>query len=55
MSCDHCEAAVIDEVSVLPGVDTVAVDLVTSGSKCADAIDDFAIRAAIAEAGYEAT
>ena len=55
MSCSHCEAAVAQEVSALPGVDAVEVDL---ESKCVEvrgkALDDGAIRAAIEEAGYEA-
>ncbi len=55
MSCAHCERAVTDEVSALPGVDSVTVDL---GAKRVEVrgvgLDDGAIRAAIAEAGYEA-
>ena len=55
MSCAHCEAAVMEEVSALQGVEGVAVDLgtkrvVVTGSE----LDDAAIRAAIEEAGYEA-
>jgi copper chaperone CopZ len=55
MSCAHCERAVTAEVSALPGVAAVSVDLpsrsvVVSG----DALDDHALRAAIAGAGYEA-
>lgn len=55
MSCGHCKAAVSKEISALPGVDSVAVDL---DSKRVEVIgsdlDDAAIRAAIDEAGYEA-
>lgn len=55
MSCAHCEAAVKEEVSALPGVEGVVVDL---GSKRVEvsgvALDDAAIRAAIEEAGYDA-
>ncbi len=55
MHCGHCEAAVKQEISALPGVDEVAVDL---DSKRVDVtgseLDDAAIRAAIEEAGYEA-
>ena len=56
MSCAHCEAAVTEEVSALPGVERVAIDLETQARRGArdDALDDAAIRAAIEEAGYEA-
>ena len=55
MHCGHCEAAVRDEVSVVPGVESVAVDLVTKRVDVAgEPLDDAAIRAAIEEAGYEA-
>lgn len=55
ISCEHCVAAITEEVSELSGVDSVQVDLAdkrveVSGSE----LDDAAIRAAIAEAGYEA-
>lgn len=55
MSCGHCEAVVIEEVSVLPGVEGVAVDLEGKRVEVSGvALDDAAIRAAIEEAGYEA-
>ena len=55
MHCDHCEAAVRDEVSAVPGVESVEVDLETKRVDVAGApLDDAAIRAAIEEAGYEA-
>ena len=55
MTCDHCVAAVTEEVAAVPGVAEVDVDLdtklvVVHGA----ALDDAAIRAAISEAGYEA-
>jgi copper chaperone CopZ len=55
MSCGHCERAITDALSTLPGVSEVAVDLntkrvVVSGDDIADA----EARAAIADAGYEA-
>jgi copper chaperone len=55
MHCGHCERAVKGEVGALPGVEAVDVDLETKlvtvrGSGVADA----QVRAAIAEAGYEA-
>jgi copper chaperone len=55
MHCGHCERAVRKEVSAVPGVTAVDVDLetkivtVTGGQ-----LDDAALRAAIEEAGYEA-
>jgi copper chaperone CopZ len=55
MSCEHCEAAVAEEVSAVPGVDRVDVDLATKlvtvhGTN----LDDSRLRDAIEEAGYEA-
>jgi copper chaperone len=55
MHCGHCERAVREEVSAVAGVESVEVDL--DGkivSVRGSALDDAAIRAAIAEAGYEA-
>jgi copper chaperone CopZ len=58
MTCGHCVASVIEEVSLVPGVSAVTVDLVvgatstvhvTSATEPATAD----IRAAIDEAGYE--
>ena len=55
MTCDHCVRAVRAEVAEVPGVVDVEVDLaaksvtVTSEGQ----IDDAAVRAAVAEAGYE--
>jgi copper chaperone len=55
MSCSHCETAVKREISALPGVDSVVVDLATKRVEVAGtALDDAAIREAIEEAGYEA-
>jgi copper chaperone len=53
--CAHCAMSIREEVSEVEGVDDVAVDLDTkvvtvTGRK----LDDRALRAAIAEAGYEA-
>jgi copper chaperone len=54
MSCGHCVAAVSEEVSALPGVDAVVVDLETKRVDVSGAeLDDAAVRAAIEEAGYE--
>jgi copper chaperone len=54
MTCGHCVASVHEEVSAIPGVEHADVDLasgrlVVTGS----AVDDSAVRAAVAEAGYE--
>jgi copper chaperone CopZ len=54
MSCEHCRAAVSNELSSVAGVESVIVDLdeklvtVRGGS-----LDDRALRAAIDDAGYE--
>jgi copper chaperone len=55
MSCDHCARAVSTEVSSLPGVAGVEVDL-ASGRLVViseQPVDDGAVRAAVEEAGYE--
>ena len=55
MSCGHCRTAVTEEVSAVPGVAAVDVDLDTKlVTVRGDALDDAALRAAIVEAGYEA-
>ncbi len=54
MTCDHCKAAVAEELSGVTGVETVAVDLETKVVEIVgEALDDAALRAAIDEAGYE--
>jgi copper chaperone CopZ len=56
MSCSHCEAAVKQEILALSGVEDVTVDLETKRVEVIGVdLDDAAIRAAIDEAGYEAT
>ena len=53
MSCDHCVKAITSEVTQLPGVDAVAVDLANKTvSVSGDDVDDAAVAAAIDEAGY---
>lgn len=55
MTCAHCVASVREEVGAIPGVEAVEVDLasgrlaVSSGAP----LEDAAVRAAVAEAGYE--
>ncbi|ALX66338.1 heavy-metal-associated domain-containing protein [Microbacterium sp. XT11] len=56
MTCGHCEMSIREEVAEVAGVDDIQVShqtgrLVVSG---ADAIDDEAVLAAVAEAGYSA-
>jgi copper ion binding protein len=55
MTCQHCVAAVTEEVTQVPGVTAVDVDLPTGGlTVTSDApVDDSAVRAAVEEAGYE--
>ena len=54
VSCEHCRAAITEEVSGVAGVESVAVDLeaktvTVSGTP----LDEEALIAAIDEAGYE--
>jgi copper chaperone CopZ len=55
MTCGHCVNAVTSEISQLPGVDDVRVDLgsgtVTVTSQAP--LDAAAVSAAVEEAGYE--
>jgi copper chaperone CopZ len=55
MTCSHCVTAVTEEVSAVPGVTAVDVDLTTGGLTVSStgAIDAGAVRAAVEEAGYE--
>ena len=56
MHCGHCRSAVEGEVSQVEGVSTVLVDLETKQVVVrGEGLDDGAIRAAIDEAGYEAS
>lgn len=53
MSCEHCVRSVTEEVSEVPGVSGVSVDL--AGGRLVvegDGVDEAAIRAAVDEAGY---
>ena len=55
MTCDHCRHAVTAEISAVPGVDAVDVDLATGlVTVTADGpVDRADIAAAVDEAGYE--
>jgi copper chaperone CopZ len=54
MTCGHCVASVTEEVSAVPGVEEVQVDLPTGllTVTSASPLDDGAVRAAVEEAGY---
>ncbi len=57
MTCGHCVASVTEEVAELAGVSDVVVDL-ASGSLTVTSetpLDEAAVRAAVAEAGYQLT
>lgn len=54
MHCGHCERAVSGELSAVPGVRSVDVELETKlVTVQGEDLDDGALRAAIDEAGYE--
>lgn len=55
MTCGHCVASVTEEVSEVVGVSNVDVDLASGQmTVTGDAeLDDAAIRAAVAEAGFQ--
>lgn len=58
MTCGHCTAAVTEEVTAIPGVADVSIDLVEGGDSTVtitsdSEIDVDKVRGAIAEAGYE--
>lgn len=55
MTCDHCVQAVTSEITKVPGVVRVDVDLATKAVVVdGEAIDRDAVWAAVDEAGYEA-
>jgi copper chaperone CopZ len=54
MSCGHCATSIREEISELPGVEAVEVDL-SSGTVTIDAantVDAASIKTAVEEAGY---
>ena len=54
MSCSHCVLSVQEEVAEVDGVETVSVDLASGRLTVTGAgIETHAVRAAVAEAGYE--
>jgi copper chaperone CopZ len=53
MTCEHCRAAVSQEVSKVAGVSAVDVDLATGELAVrGTAVDEGAVREAVEEAGY---
>jgi len=55
LTCEHCRIAVAEELSAVPGVECVEVDLDAKLVNVNGApLDDAALRAAIDQAGYEA-
>ncbi len=55
MTCGHCVNSVTEEVSQVPGVTEVNVDLASGGVTVTSdrEVDDAAVRAAVEEAGYQ--
>ena len=54
MTCSHCVLSVREEVSDVRGVSAVDVDLASGRmTVTGEDFDDEAVRAAVAEAGYE--
>ncbi len=54
ISCDHCVRAITGEVSQVPGVRAVDVRIATKTVTVTGTASEGDVRAAIAEAGYEA-
>jgi copper chaperone CopZ len=53
MSCEHCAASIKEEVSEVPGVSEVVVDLAANTVTVHGTdLDDERLRAAVVEAGY---
>lgn len=55
MTCGHCVSAVTEEVTKIPGVTEVQVDLASGAVTIASdsGVDDSAVQTAVDEAGYE--
>lgn len=55
MTCSHCVQSVTEEISALPGVADVQVDLSSGGVTVTSEapLEDAAVRGAVDEAGYE--
>lgn len=60
MTCAHCVHHVTSEISALPGVSDVQIELVVGGSSpvtvtSTEPLDEAAVEAAVVEAGYALT
>jgi copper chaperone len=60
MTCGHCVSAVSDEISDLPGVHDVTIQLVPGGASSVTVtsevpLSEETVREAVDEAGYELT
>jgi len=58
MTCGHCVTSVTEEISALPGVTSVDIDLVPGGTSqvsvtSQEPLDRTAVAAAVDEAGYQ--
>jgi copper chaperone CopZ len=54
MTCEHCALSVREEVAEVPGVASVDVDLASGRlTVTGSGVSEDAIKAAVAEAGYE--
>lgn len=58
MTCEHCVKAVTEELTRLPGVSAVTVELAPEGNStvavtAAHPLEPAAVRSAVEEAGYE--
>ena len=53
MTCSHCVASVQEEVSEVAGVETADVDLASGRLTVVGDASGDAVKAAVAEAGYE--
>lgn len=55
MTCSHCVSSVTEEVTKIPGVVDVQVDLSTGAVNVASEspVDDTAVKEAVEEAGYQ--
>ncbi|MEU4671842.1 heavy-metal-associated domain-containing protein [Amycolatopsis sp. NPDC023774] len=54
MSCGHCAQSVTEEITELPGVESVEVDVETGRVvvRSAEVLTEDAVRGAVEEAGY---
>jgi copper chaperone len=58
MTCGHCTSAVTEELTKLPGVQEVTIDLVAGGTSAVHVVsettlEESKVREAVDEAGYE--